>query len=329
MKKLNVAIITGGNVAERGISLKSAQTVHKHLPKDRYRSFVLDLEGRDFTELASGEKIDKNDFSLQLGGEIIHFDLAFLMLHGHPAEDGCLQGYLDIIGIPYTGCDHFVSSLTFNKQACKDFLHRHNIPMASSMLLHKGDPIDWVGLNTLGLPLFVKPNKNGSSYGISKVTESTAIAAAIDLAFQYDDEIIVEAFIKGQEFSNGVLRKDGDIIVMPITEIVSKNDFFDYKAKYLSESEEITPARLSDDMRRRCQAQSKKLYQALGCMGMTRFDYILKDETFYFLEANTIPGMSEASIFPQQAIAHGWTISEMLEAIVEEALSKVESPSQT
>ncbi|HQU60167.1 MAG TPA: D-alanine--D-alanine ligase [Saprospiraceae bacterium] len=323
MNKLNVAILTGGDVAERSISLQSAATVHKHLDANKYNKYLIELNKGAFTEQGSGAKVDMNDFSLHRNGEIVRFDLIFLMIHGHPAEDGCLQGYFQLQGLPYTGCNLFVSALTFDKQACKDFLKSHDIPMAPSRLLRKGQDTDWQELLDMGLPLFVKPNKNGSSYGVSKVKTPEELEPAVALSFQFDDEVVVEGFLNGVEFSNGVVRKDGEVVVLPITEIVPKNEFFDFKAKYENESQEIPPARLSDEQREQCQAQTKKIYEVLGCRGMSRIDYILVDGTFYFLEANTIPGMSEASIIPQQAHAHGWTIAELLDAVVEDALAAV------
>jgi D-alanine-D-alanine ligase len=322
MKRLNIAILTGGNVAEREISLLSGQTILDNLDKSKYTAFLVDLQGKDFIEVNSKKILDKNDFSLSNDGSKITFDLVFLMLHGHPAEDGSIQGYFNLLGIPCTGCDHFSSALTFNKQACKSYLMPYNIDMAPSKLLREGDIIDWEDLHKMELPLFVKPNKNGSSYGVSKVKKHEDLPKAVELAFQYDDEIIIEGFLDGNEFSNGVFRKDKEIIVLPITEIVSENEFFDYEAKYLNASEEITPARLSAEKTKECQAISKKLYEVLGCSGMTRFDYILMNDIFYFLEANTIPGFSPASIFPQQIKEYGWTIPQCLDAIVEEALSR-------
>jgi len=318
----NVAIITGGNVAEREIALKSAKTIQKHLDDNKYRKYVIELNGTDFIEQNSGIIIDKNDFSLTLNNKKTTFDFAFLMIHGHPAEDGHLQGYLEIINLPYTGCDAFVSALTFNKQACKTFLKNYDIAMAPSEVLKKGQSINWEELHQLELPLFVKPNKNGSSYGVTKVIETKQLQPAVELAFKYDNEVLVEGFMDGKEYSNGVVRKNGKIVVMPITEICSENDFFDYEAKYTGKSEEITPARLSAEKTAECQAISRRLYEILGCKGMTRFDYILVGDTFMFLEANTIPGMSEASIFPQQAIAHGWTIAKLLDILVDAALEE-------
>ncbi len=318
--KLNIAILTGGNVAERGISLKSAKTIEKHLNKEKYNSWIIELNGADFMEQSTGIVLDKNDFSLSKGEERITFNAVFLILHGHPAEDGSIQGYFELLGIPCTGCNHFVSALTFNKQATKDFLRPHGIPMADSRLLKKGRDIDWKDLATMGYPLFVKPNKNGSSYGISKVADDSCIQTSIQKAFEFDDEVIVEQFMDGREFSNGVFRQGNQVIVLPITEIVSKNEFFDYQAKYENESEEITPAVLTYMQTQRCQNQSRLLYELLNCKGMVRFDYIFSNNRFRLLEANTIPGWSEQSIFPQQVIAHGMTLTDCLDAIVEEAL---------
>ena len=323
MEKINVAIITGGNVAERGISLKSGATVFKHLDDSKYNKYLVELRGKDFIELESEQILDKNDFSLIIDSQKITFDLAFLMLHGHPAEDGCLQGYFEIIGLPYTGCDHFVSALTFNKQACKDFLRNFDIPMAGSVLVQKEEQLDLPAVEALGLPIFVKPNKNGSSYGITKVNSLDDLDEAIDRAFQFDEEVIIEQFLEGTEYSNGVLRKDGEIVVLPITEIIPETEFFDYQAKYENKSKEITPANLSEALKTACQALSYKLYDVLGCKGMSRFDYILVNGSFCFLEANTIPGMSEQSIIPEQAKAHGWSLSVFLDATIDQALNTV------
>ncbi len=320
--KLNIAILTGGNVAERGISLKSAKTIEKHLNKEKYNSWIIELNGAQFIEQSTGIVLDKNDFSLTKGEEQITFNAIFLILHGHPAEDGSIQGYFHLLGIPCTGCDHFVSALTFNKQITKDYLRPHGIPMADSRLLRKGDIVNVEDLASMGFPLFVKPNKNGSSYGVSKVDDDSCIQSSVHKAFEFDDEVIVEQFLDGREFSNGVFRKGKEVIVLPITEIISENEFFDYQAKYENESEEITPAILTYMQTQRCQKQSRRLYELLNCKGMVRFDYIFNNNRFRLLEANTIPGWSEQSIFPQQVVAHGLTLTECLDAILEEALTE-------
>lgn len=320
-KKLNIAILTGGNVAERGVSLKSAKTIKEHLDAATYDSWIIELNGKQFIDQATGVVLDKNDFSFTKNNQKITFDAIFLILHGHPAEDGSIQGYFDLLGIPCTGCDHFVSALTFNKQATKDYLRPFGIPMAESRLLRKGHLIDWEDLKSMDFPLFVKPNKNGSSYGVSKVEDDSCIETSINKSFEFDDEVIVEQFLEGREFSNGVFRNGDEVVVLPITEIVSNNEFFDYQAKYENESDEITPAVLTYMQTKRCQEQSKKLYELLNCKGMVRFDYIFKNNKFNLLEANTIPGWSEQSIFPQQVVAHGMTLTACLTAIVEEALT--------
>lgn len=320
-KKLNVAILTGGNVAERGVSLKSAKMVATHINNSLYNAYTIELTGTEFFDQSTGVKLDKNDFSLQLGSKKILFDVVFLMLHGHPAEDGMIQGYFNLLEIPCTGCDHFVSALTFNKQATKDFLRPYSIPMAESRLLKRGQPIDVADLVSMGYPLFIKPNKNGSSYGISKVEQETDIIPAAQKSFQFDDEVIVEQFIAGREFSNGAFRKGKEIIVLPITEIISENEFFDYAAKYENESEEITPAELTDTQTKDCQALSKRLYELLDCKGMARFDYILQDNAFHLLECNTIPGWTEQSFYPQQLAAYGMSYTDCLDAVLKEALS--------
>lgn len=320
MKKLNVAILTGGNVAERGVSLKSAQTIEKYLNPDKYLPYVIELNGKQFIEQASGTSLDLNDFSLIHNEVKITFDLVFLILHGHPAESGSILGYFELLGIPCTGCDHFVSALTFNKQRTKDFLKPHGIPMVDSRLLKRGQVIDVEDITKMGFPLFVKPNKNGSSYGVTKVPNEYCIQTSTQKAFQFDDEVIIEQFMAGQEFSNGVFRKGDEVIVLPITEIRTDNEFFDYKAKYENESVEITPAEIPDALTHQCKELTKKIYELLNCKGMCRVDYILIDGIFHLLEINTIPGMTEQSFIPQQVAAMGMDLTDFLDAIIDEAM---------
>ncbi len=325
-EKLNIAILTGGNVAERGVSLKSAKTVEKYLNSHKYNRYLIELNGKQFIEQATGVQLDMNDFSLLINKKKLTFDLVFLMLHGHPAESGSILGYFELLGIPCTGCDHFVSALTFNKQRTKDFLRPYGIPMADSRLLRRGQPIDVDDIKSMGFPLFVKPNKNGSSYGITKVPDENCIQTSTKKAFQFDDEVIIEQFMEGQEFSNGIFRKGKEVIVMPITEIRTENEFFDYSAKYENESEEITPAEISDALTLQCQHRTKEIYELLNCKGMCRVDYILIDGNFHFLEINTIPGMTEQSFIPQQVAAMGWELSDFLDAIIEETLGNFQIP---
>ncbi|HLP92975.1 MAG TPA: D-alanine--D-alanine ligase family protein [Saprospiraceae bacterium] len=317
---VNIAILTGGDSEERVISLKSGQVVYDHLPKDRYRCFMIDVQKSSWKDIVSGVEIDKNDFSLTLNGEKIQFACAFAALHGAPLEDGKMQGYLEMLGIPYTCCNGFVSALTMNKHNTKMQMAQYGnrIPMAKSVLLHRGEAIDQARIEALGLPLFVKPNTHGSSFGVTKVKTAGDLSGAIEEAFRFDKEVVVESFLPGREFSNGALRVNGEIIVLPVTEIIPEDEFFTYAAKYEGRSKEVTPAEISTELSAQCQANSKFLYQALGCSGVVRFDYILVGETFHFLEANTIPGISPASIVPQQAVAHGWALGEFFALLIEE-----------
>jgi len=321
----NIAILTGGDTAERVISLKSAQVVFDNLPSDRYRCFMIDVEGADWHEIHTGAPIDKNDFSLTLpsvpiAGDRITFDCAFAALHGAPLEDGKMQGYLEMLGIPYTCCDGFVSALTMNKHNTKQQLAGTGVPMAKSVLLLKGEKVDAENLLGMGLPLFVKPNSMGSSFGVTKVKTAAELLPAIGAAFEYDTEVVVESFLAGREFSNGVLRHNGEIIVLPVTEIIPETEFFDFAAKYEGKSQEVTPAEISEVLTLQCQDHSRFLYQFLQCRGVVRFDYILVHDTFHFLEANTIPGISPASIVPQQAKAYGWGLGELFSNLIVEAM---------
>ncbi|MCC6282419.1 MAG: D-alanine--D-alanine ligase [Saprospiraceae bacterium] len=317
----NIAILTGGDSAERVISLKSGQVVRDNLPTDRYRTFLIDIQQSDWKDLDSGIPIDKNDFSLTLpGGEQIRFDAAFAALHGSPLEDGKMQGYLEMLGVPYTCCDGYVSALTMSKHNTKLQLAPYQIPMAPSELLRKGEPADMERLLRLGLPLFVKPNDNGSSFGVSKVKTVEALQPAIDEAFRYSNEVMVEAFMPGREFSNGVLRVNGEVLVLPVTEIIPESEFFDFAAKYEGKSKEVTPADLSPALTQQCRQRTGKIYELLKCKGVVRIDYILVGDTFHLLEPNTIPGISPASIVPQQALAHGWSLAEFFSLLIEESL---------
>lgn len=315
----NIAILTGGDSEERVISLKSAQVVFDHLPADQYRCFMIDFQKSDWKEVKTGTQIDKNDFTLHIAGEKIHFDCAFAAIHGAPLENGQLQGYLELMGVPYTCCDGYTSALTMNKHNTKTQMAPHSIPMAKSVLLVKGNPIDTAPLLAMGLPLFVKPNSHGSSFGVTKVKAESDLLPAIEEAWTFGEEAVVESFLPGREFSNGVFRHKGEIVVLPVTEIIPETEFFDYAAKYEGKSREVTPAALTLAETQQCQERSRYLYQALQCRGVVRFDYILSGDTFYFLEANTIPGISPASLVPQQARSAGWELGAFFAALVEEA----------
>ena len=319
---INVAIIAGGPSAERGVSLKSAQTIARHLPAEKYNASTIDITPEGWKDQQTGVFMDLNDFSLKdsSGHKIKHFDFAFIIIHGTPAEDGKLQGYLEMLGIPHNACGVLTSALTFNKQMCKDHLRPYGIPMAESMVVTSMTNRNAAEQQHITLPLFVKPNNNGSSYGVTKVKDWTQLEEAIRVAFEYDHEVMIERALQGSEYSCGVVRDGETYHVLPITEIIPKGEFFDFAAKYEGQSQEITPARLSPEQVKQCQDRSALLYQLLGCRGMVRFDYILEGDTFYLLEANTTPGMSEASIIPQQAKAYGWTISQLLDIVISDCL---------
>jgi D-alanine-D-alanine ligase len=322
-RMIDIAIIAGGPSAERGISLKSAGTIAKHLPADKYRSTTIDFSSGNWTCIDTGHTVDLNSFCLvnEKGAVMRKFDFAFIIIHGTPAEDGKLQGYFEMKDIPHNACGVLASALTFNKQRCKYYLNQFGIPLAESMLITAPTNRDDVESRQIRPPFFVKPNNNGSSYGVSKVSEWSKLDEAVRLALEYDHEVMIERALVGREFSCGVVR-EGDLLhVFPVTEIVPKGEFFDYAAKYEGQSEEITPARLETAMSDRCRELSGRLYRLLGCRGMVRFDYILEDGEFYLLEANTTPGMSEASIIPQQAQAYGWTIGQLLDKVVTDCLA--------
>lgn len=320
---INVAIIAGGPSAERGVSLKSAQTIASHLHPEEYKSATIDITMEGWTELSSGHKVDLNDFRLKdkEGKDIMAFDFAFIIIHGTPAEDGKLQGYFEMKNIPHSACNVLTSALTFNKQMCKDYLRGWEIPMAESMIVKSVVSREIVEKAKIKPPLFVKPNNNGSSYGVTKVKEWDALEGAISLALQYDVEVMLERALTGSEYSCGVVREGTMHHVFPITEIIPQGEFFDFAAKYEGESQEITPARLTDDLANQCKKRSEFLYRQLGCRGMVRFDYILENGIFYLLEANTTPGMSEASIIPQQAKAYGWTIGQLLDKVIKDCMA--------
>lgn len=319
----HIAILTGGPSAERGISLKSAGLVEDFLNREKYTSRTILVDSDGWYEKESRTRVDLNDFSLQIEGKKETFDFVFLIIHGTPAEDGKLQGYFEYLGIPHSTCKTLSAALTFNKQMCKNLLRAFDIPLAPSILIRPEDGIDEPAILSLGLPVFVKPNNNGSSYGISKVSQREDLSSAIEKAFEYDNEVIIEAFLEGREFGCGVVKEGGQLHAFPITEIIPEAEFFTYEAKYEGASQEITPAEVSEVLSLQCQALSKKLYTVLSCRGMVRFDFILVGEQFYLLEANTIPGLSPASIIPQQAQAYGWSIEHLLDVVIEDCICDV------
>ena len=319
---INVAIITGGPSAERGIALKSAGLVEDYLDKKKYSQKTILIEANGWFEKETNTKLDLNDFSLTINGVKEHFNFAFLMIHGTPAEDGKIQGYLEMMDIPHSTCNTLTSALTFNKQVCKDYLRNFGVSQAESIIINDAGELEKA--KKIPLPVFVKPNKNGSSYGVSRVMDPMKLEAAIQKAFEFDNEVMVESYLEGREFGCGVIKAKDKIHAFPITELIPDegHEFFDYEAKYEGKSQEITPADLSETETLDIQNISTKLYQLLGCKGIVRFDFILKENTFFLLEANTIPGMSPASIVPQQARAYGWSIEQLLDVVVENCIGQ-------
>lgn len=325
MKK-KIALVTGGFSGEAQISYKSATTIYNNLDKALYDVFKIDISRNGWIyEDEDGKKsvIEKADFSINTGAQKVRFDLVFIGIHGTPGEDGKLQGYFDILGIPYTSCNAATSALTFNKRYTVAVAAMAGIAVAKSLHLfkHSGYNTEAI-LAELKCPLFIKPNNGGSSIGMSKVTEGAQLEAALQKAFAEDDQVLVEEMITGREFTVGVFRSDGVITVLPITEVSTDKEFFDFEAKYEGKSKEVTPAELSEIWKEKIETAAKKIYAVFNCSGVVRIDFIYNEErdTPYMLEINTVPGQSEASIIPQQVRAKGWSLPDFYSKIIEEAL---------
>lgn len=320
-----VAILAGGDSGEYEVSMNSSRVIREHIDTERFRAFIILIQGVNWKAvLDDGEEVpvDKNDFSIRVSGEHITFDVVFMAIHGQPGEDGRMQGYLDMMGIPYTTCGHDTSALCFNKKFSSRYARQLGQKIATTVYLERGDEPDIDGiLRTTGLPCFVKPIRSGSSLGITKVKEAGELRDAIDKAFDEDKEIAVEEFLDGMEVTCGILQRDGELLVLPLTEIVPVNEFFDYESKYTKGmADEITPARVDKETEMMVKEHAVFLYEKFSCAGLVRFDFINTDEGLHFIEANTVPGLSEASIVPQQANAMGISTGEMFTIMLEEAL---------
>lgn len=323
MKK-NIAVIMGGYSSEYQISIKSGSVVYETLDSSKYNAYRIHIFKEKWVYVDANDKefpIDKNDFSVKVDDKKINFDCVFNAIHGSPGEDGFMQAYFKLLNIPQTSCDMYQASLTFNKRDCLSVLKPYGIKTAESYYLNLGDNINENDIiSKVGLPCFVKANKAGSSFGVSKVHKKEDLQNAIDIAFKEDDEIIIESFLDGTEVSVGVITYKGKTKVLPITEIVSENDFFDYEAKYLGKSQEITPARLTKEQENKVNAIAEKVYNILKMKGFSRSEYIFKNGEPHLLEVNTIPGLTRASILPQQATAAGISMSDLFDNAIEEAL---------
>jgi D-alanine-D-alanine ligase len=325
--KPNIAFITGGYSGESVISYKSAITIENNLDTEKYNVYKIDITPGGWfyeTEEVGKTLVDRNDFSLLVSGKKISFDAVFVGIHGTPGEDGKLQGYFDLLNIPYTSCDAATSALTFNKRYTVAVAAFAGIHVAKSVHLfhHEKMPAPEI-LSRLKLPVFVKPNNGGSSIGMSKVNEAAELGDAIEKAFKEDQQVLVEEFIAGREFTIGVFKHKGEIRTLPFTEVISKKEFFDFEAKYSAGmSEEITPAKVDEAVAIKVREAARKVYQVFNCRGVVRIDFIYNEQAGepFMLEINTVPGQSEASIVPQQVKAMGWTLKDFYSALIEDAL---------
>lgn len=323
MKK-NVAIIMGGYSSEYEISLKSGNVVYETLDKEKYDAYRIHVFKDEWCYVDDNEDkftIDRNDFSVKIEGHKVTFDCVFNAIHGSPGEDGYMQAYFELLDIPHTSCSMYQATLTFNKRDLISTLKPYGIKTAENYYLNYGDSINEDEIiNKVGLPCFVKANKAGSSFGVSKVYNKEELKPAIDTSFKEDNEIIIEEFLDGIEVSVGVISYQGETLVLPITEIVSENDFFDYQAKYEGKSQEITPARISEEYKNKVNTEAKRIYEILKMKGFSRSEFIFKNDHPYFLEMNTVPGFTKESILPQQANEAGISLKALFNNAIEEAL---------
>ena len=320
--KANIAVISGGDSSEFVVSVKSGANVYKAIDAKKFNPWLIQMKGQEWIVLQNDKKIadiDKSDFSCEFEGEKIKFDFAYITIHGTPGEDGILQGYFELLEIPYSTCNVHTSSLTFNKWFCNKYLSNFNIKMAKSLKISKGEIINPAAIvEKLGLPIFIKPNAGGSSFGVTKVKTQDEVEPAILSAWKESNDALIEEFIDGKEFTCGLVKIKNKKIIFPVTEVLPKNEFFDFDAKYTpGATEEITPARLPAHLFEKCQNISSEIYDLCQCAGIVRIDYILKNEVFYFLEVNTTPGMTATSFIPQQIAAMGLTLGDIITQIIE------------
>jgi len=325
MSKKNIAIVAGGDSSEYVVSVRSGANVLKAINQELFTPWLVRVKGEEWIVLDGENKlsdIDKSDFSFTVNGQKCKLDYAYIIIHGTPGEDGLLQGYFEMLHVPYSSCDVQSSSLTFNKFFCNNYLRSFDIPMAQSVRLITGEKYSSEQIiASLGLPLFVKPSAGGSSFGVTKVKEASELVEAVNKALDESPEAIIEQFIDGKEFTVGVLKTGQRKLVLPVTEVIPKNEFFNYESKYIpGMADEITPARISEELTLKVQALSSRIYDLCSCSGIVRIDYILKDGIFYFLEVNTVPGMTETSFIPQQIKAMGLNLTDLLTDIIQSGL---------
>ena len=326
MKRI-IAIAAGGDTSEYEVSLRSAQGIYSFLDKERYTPYIVQMRGTDWhVQLEDGglAPIDRNDFSFRLpDGSKVNFDFVYITIHGTPGEDGLLQGYLDMLHLPYSCCGVLPASLTYNKFACNQYLHAFGVRIADSLLLRRGQTIsDDEVVRKIGLPCFIKPNLGGSSFGVTKVKTPAEIQPALAKAREESPETVIEAFMNGIEITCGCYKTRQRSVVLPITEVVSHHEYFDYDAKYCGDSDEITPARIPDELADRVKQLTSAIYDILGATGIIRVDYIITEGSkINLLEVNTTPGMTATSFIPQQVRAAGMTMQEVMTDIIENAFA--------
>ena len=326
MKRI-IAIVAGGDSSEHDVSMRSAEGIYSFIDKDKYTLYIVELTKKKWEALlpdGSRAPIDKNDFSFSHDGQKVKPDFAYITIHGTPGENGILQGYFELLGIPYSTCDVLVSAMTFSKFTLNQYLKGFGVRVAESLLVNKRHGIsDQDVIEKIGLPCFIKPNASGSSFGVTKVKTADQIQPALKEAFTESDDVMIEAFMDGIELANGCYKTKDKSVVLPITEVVSKNEFFDYNAKYKGEVTEITPARLSPELTDRVQKLTSAIYDILGCKGIVRVDYIITEgEKINMLEINTTPGMTATSFIPQQVRAAGIDIKDAMTDIIEDSFQK-------
>jgi len=324
MKK-KIAIIAGGDSSESEVSLKSAKNLYNFIDKSKYSPYLVIINKKQWYvrgEYYQKHRIDKNNFSFKKKTSRIKFDFAYITIHGTPGENGMLQGYFDLLGIPYSACSLLTSAITFSKFTCNQFLKNFGVSVSESVLLRRGQTItaEEVASKT-GYPCFVKPNGGGSSYGVTKVKGASELHDALSKAFNEDDEVMIEAFMPGTEITCGMYKTSERTVVLPVTEVVTANEFFDYDAKYKGEAQEITPARIGHEITKRVQQLTAAIYDILNCKGIVRMDFIISENnTIRLLEVNTTPGMTVSSFIPQQVSAAGMSMTDVLTEIIEDAL---------
>ena len=327
-QKRNIAIVCGGDSSEHDVSMRSAQGLYSFFDKERYNIYVVDVKGQDWhVDLQNGDmaKIDKNDFSFKMDGKTVTFDYAYITIHGTPGENGLMQGYFELLHIPYSTSGVLVEAMTFDKYVLNNYLRGFGVNVAESVLLRRGEEEKYSDEEIekrIGMPCFVKPAADGSSFGVSKVKNADQLAPALRVAFMESDEVMVESFMKGTEISIGCYKTRDKAVVFPATEVVTSNEFFDYDAKYNGQVQEITPARLSPETTNRVEEETSRIYDILHCNGIIRIDYIISkdadgNDKINMLEINTTPGMTATSFIPQQVRAAGLDIKDVLTDIVE------------